>query len=309
MYLIRKEIIINKYRQGQISTEDFFIKLIEEEKKEKRESVEKKALEKLNKLIGLKRVKKVVEEIIAVTLVQKIRKEKLLKSEPVVMHMIFKGNPGTGKTTVARILGEVFYEMNVLSQGHLVEAERADLVGEYIGHTAIKMRNHVKKAQGGILFIDEAYSLCRGGKKDFGKEAIDALVKGMEDNREDFILILAGYKEEMDAFLRSNPGLKSRFPIQIEFEDYNLDELISIGELMLKDREYKLSLGAKKKMKDVIEKNYKRDRYIGNARMVRNIIEASIRNQAVRLKKTNKYGVEDLIYIRKEDINKGEING
>ncbi|GJM69287.1 hypothetical protein HMSSN036_15030 [Paenibacillus macerans] len=146
-----------------------------------------------------------------------MRSEAGLLSGPQVYHMIFKGNPGTGKTTVARIVAKMFQRMGVLSKGHLIEVERADLVGEYIGHTAQKTRDLVKKALGGILFIDEAYSLARGGEKDFGKEAIDTLVKAMEDQKNQFILILAGYSDEMDFFLSTNPGLPSRFPIQMDF--------------------------------------------------------------------------------------------
>ncbi|MGV2806625.1 AAA family ATPase, partial [Clostridium perfringens] len=133
-------------------------------------------------------------------------------------------------TTVARIVAKLFQKMGVLNKGHLVEVERADLVGEYIGHTAQKTRELVKKALGGILFIDEAYSLARGGEKDFGKEAIDTLVKAMEDHKNQFILILAGYSDEIDFFMDSNPGLYSRFPIQMDFPDYNLDQLIQISE-------------------------------------------------------------------------------
>src|SRR5690606_23632794 len=164
-----------------------------------------------------------------------------LVSEPLVLHMIFKGNPGTGKTTVARICGRMFKEMGVLPKGHLVECERADLVGEYIGHTAHRTREQIKKAMGGILFIDEAYSLARGGEKDFGKEAIDTLVKAIEDHTNEFVLILAGYQREMEHFLMANPGLKSRFPIHIDFPDYSADELFQIAHLMLRERQYRLT--------------------------------------------------------------------
>ena len=172
------------------------------------------ALNDLNELVGLKNVKLLIKQLEAYIYLEQMRKEKGLKYEPLTLHMIFKGNPGTGKTTVARLLGRILKGIGILSKGHVVEVERADLVGEYIGHTAQKVRENVKRASGGILFIDEAYSLARGGEKDFGKEAIDTLVKAMEDHKSEFILILAGYRDEMEFFLNTNPGLKSRFSLQ-----------------------------------------------------------------------------------------------
>ncbi|GMA55537.1 hypothetical protein GCM10025858_00400 [Alicyclobacillus sacchari] len=153
-----------------------------------------------------------VREIFAFVYIQQMRIRQHLKAEPVVLHMVFFGNPGTGKTTVARILARLFHECGLLSEGHLVEVERADLVGEYIGHTAQKTRELIKKALGGVLFIDEAYSLARGGEKDFGREAIDCLVKGMEDYKNQFITILAGYEREMKWFLSTNPDCRVGFP-------------------------------------------------------------------------------------------------
>lgn len=193
--------------------------------------LQEEALRELNSLIGLHKVKEIIYEIYAFSQLQMKRKKEGLATDSIVLHMIFKGNPGTGKTTVARILGKLLKGMGVLEKGHVVEVERADLVGEYIGHTAHRVRENVKKALGGILFVDEAYSLARGGEKDFGKEAIDTLVKEMEDNRNKFILILAGYKHEMEYFLNTNPGLRSRFPIQIDFPDYTIEELLQIAEI------------------------------------------------------------------------------
>jgi len=257
----------------------------------------------LNSLVGLRSVKRLIEEIYSFVEIQKRRQKEKLASEPLGLHMIFKGNPGTGKTTVARILGKLFKEVGVLPKGHLVEVERADLVGEFIGHTAQKTRDQVKKALGGILFIDEAYSLARGGEKDFGKEAIDALVKGMEDHRDNLILILAGYQDEMNWFIETNPGLRSRFPIHISFPDYSNEELLAIADLMLQQRQYFLSNGAREEFRFVIEKEHKRHEHSGNARLVRNLIERAIRRQAVRLlQKNGELSRDDLMIIKKEDL-------
>ena len=281
-----------------------------EKKKEKvfqkEEDNNEKVLEILNELdelIGLASVKELVYEIKAFIEIQGKRIAETLVSEPSVLHMIFKGNPGTGKTTVARVLGRLFKEINVLSKGHLIETERADLVGEYIGHTAQKTREQLKKAYGGILFIDEAYSLARGGEKDFGKEAIDTLVKAMEDQKDNLILILAGYKKEMDEFINTNPGLKSRFPIFIVFPDYNISELLQIADQMLRQRQYELTDGAKKALKRIVElKTGKGHEHSGNARLVRNIIEKAMRRQAVRLVKKDQITREDLILMEEADI-------
>lgn len=257
----------------------------------------------LESLIGLNKVKKLIKEIYAFVEIQKKRKELGLVIDPLVLHMIFKGNPGTGKTTVARLIGHLFKEIGVLTKGHMIEVERADLVGEYIGHTAQKTRDQLKKSLGGILFIDEAYSLARGGEKDFGKEAIDTLVKLMEDNKDDLILILAGYKDEMTWFMKTNPGLKSRFPIHIDFPDYNIEELILIGERMLKTKEYLLTCEAKNELIRILHKQTGvGNEYSGNARLVRNLIERSIRKQALRLYSKTHLDREDLITIIRDDL-------
>ncbi len=261
-------------------------------------------LKELNGLIGLSEVKSLVSEVSAYVQIQRRREKALLHTEHLVLHMIFKGNPGTGKTTVARIMGKLLYSMEVLSQGQLIEVERADLVGEYIGHTAHKTREQIKKAMGGILFIDEAYSLARGGTKDFGKESIDVLVKAMEDYKQDFVLILAGYKGEMEWFLHSNPGLYSRFPIYITFPDYTVEELLQIGALMLKQRQYRLLPEARSALRKILEeKNRSGSENEGNARLVRNLIEKAIRRQAVRLVKRQRLTREELMLIRPEDFD------
>lgn len=260
--------------------------------------------EELGALIGMTEMKRMIKEIYAWIYVNKKREEMGLKAGKQALHMMFKGNPGTGKTTVARLIGKLFQKMNVLSKGHLIEAERADLVGEYIGHTAQKTRDLVKKAQGGILFIDEAYSLGRGGEKDFGKEAIDTLVKHMEDKQHEFVLILAGYSREMDYFLTLNPGLHSRFPLVIDFPDYNIDQLMEISDRMLKEREYTLSREAEKKLRDhlIWVKSILNPTSFSNGRYVRNVIEKSIRSQAMRILMQNHYDKHELMTLRSNDL-------
>lgn len=260
--------------------------------------------EELGALVGMEEMKKMIKEIYAWIYVNKKREEAGLKAGKQALHMMFKGNPGTGKTTVARLIGKLFQKMNVLSKGHLIEAERADLVGEYIGHTAQKTRDLVKKAIGGILFIDEAYSLGRGGEKDFGKEAIDTLVKHMEDRQHDFILILAGYSREMNHFLTLNPGLHSRFPLVVDFPDYSIEQLMEIGQMMLKEREYSLSHESEKKLREHLHfvKTNLSPNSFSNGRYIRNILEKSIRAQAMRLLMQNSYDKHDLMTIRSNDL-------
>ena len=264
-------------------------------------------LGELESLIGLTRIKRLVRELQAFIHIQKRRENERLATEPLVLHMIFKGNPGTGKTTVARLLGKIFRIMGVLPKGHLVELERADLVGEYIGHTAQKTREQIKRAQGGILFIDEAYSLARGGEKDFGKEAIDAMVKAMEDHKDNLIVILAGYRVEMNDFLKVNPGLRSRFPIIFDFDDYSIEELLKIAQHMLDRRQYRLSKESEAKLAATLSQRLYKDREnFGNARLVRNLIERGIRKQAVRLFEKDRSSREELMLILPEDIKEEE---
>ncbi len=259
--------------------------------------------QEMSQLIGLEEIKKTVREIYAWITINHRREEKGLKADKQVLHMMFKGNPGTGKTTMARLIGKLFVKMNVLSKGHLIEAERGDLVGEYIGHTAIKTRELLKKAQGGILFIDEAYSLGRGGEKDFGREAIDTLVKHMEDKQHEFVLILAGYSHEMNQFLKMNPGLTSRLPIVVDFPDYNDEQLMSIVEKSLTDRQYLLSKDCEYRLRCHLQEVLTQNRAdFSNGRYVRNIIEKSIRLQAMRLLKQNLFDRKDLMLLRSCDL-------
>ncbi|MCH1623696.1 stage V sporulation protein K [Fredinandcohnia quinoae] len=260
--------------------------------------------DEMSALIGLEEMKKMVKEVYAWIYINKKREELGLKAGKQALHMMFKGNPGTGKTTVARLLGKLFLQMNVLSKGHLIEAERADLVGEYIGHTAQKTRDLIKKSLGGILFIDEAYSLARGGEKDFGKEAIDTLVKHMEDKQHEFVLILAGYSSEMDHFLSLNPGLYSRFPLVVDFPDYTVDQLMEISQKMMTEREYSFSPDAERKLRDHLlsAKIDAKPGTFSNGRYVRNIIEKSIRSQAMRLLIDDTFARQELVLIRTQDL-------
>ncbi|SHJ55686.1 stage V sporulation protein K [Anaerobranca californiensis DSM 14826] len=306
---MRDDDIFEKLKKGRLNPVDA-IRLLKGDNEEKRynkiDLVSIDPTKELEELIGLEEIKDFIRELEAFITIQKKRKEQGLITQPIVLHMIFKGNPGTGKTTVARILGKIFKHLELLDKGHLVEVERADLVGEYIGQTAQKTREKINSAMGGILFIDEAYSLARGGEKDFGKEAIDTLVKAMEDKKEQFVLILAGYGEQMENFLRTNPGLKSRFPIHINFKNYKIADLIEIGKLMLKQRDYKFSKEAELKLKNILERHIQENPInFSNARLVRNIIEKAIRLQAVRLLKEKNITKEKLMVIEKEDITEG----
>lgn len=271
------------------------------------ELFERPSFKELDKLIGLTDVKKLLAEITAFSLIQIKRSEQNLKSQPVSLHMIFKGNPGTGKTTVARILGRIFKDIGLLNKGHLIEVERADLVGEYIGHTAQKAKESVQKALGGILFVDEAYTLAQGGEKDFGKEAIATIVKQMEDHRDNLVVILAGYCNEMDHFVRSNPGLRSRFPIHIQFDDYCCEELFQIALHLYSERDYVLSSAGRWKLKHILtDFTSHRHPHSGNARFVRNLTEKSIRRQALRLIDKTNLSRKDLTTI--EDVDMPELS-
>lgn len=260
-------------------------------------------LAELHALVGLKPVKRAVESIRAYVEIQQRRQAFGLANEPMVLHMAFKGNPGTGKTTVARLIGRMFRHLGVLSKGHTVEVERADLVGEYVGHTAQRTREQIRRALGGVLFIDEAYSLARGGEKDFGKEAIDALVKAMEDHRHEVVVIMAGYPREMGLFLRLNPGLRSRVPFLLNFPDYTDEELLQIADRMLDRRDYRLSPEARERLAAVLAGHRLLEPFsFANARLVRNLLEEAIRRQAVRLQPRAELTREELMLLREADV-------
>ena len=256
-----------------------------------------------NKFIGLQHLKKYIKEIYAMRLINERRQQIGLNCAKQVLHMMFKGNPGTGKTTFARTLAQLYYELNILSKGHIIEVDRADLVGEYIGQTAQKTRRMIKRAIGGILFIDEAYSLARGGEKDFGREAIDSLVKQMEDYQNDLVIIMAGYPAEMNYFLRLNPGLESRFPFIVDFPDYCVDELIKIAKQMAQERDYLISKQTLRLLTQHFNYLLSDEGYnFSNARYIRNIVERAIRKQAMRLINTEPILTEDLMLLTNDDF-------
>lgn len=261
-------------------------------------------LRELDALVGLAEVKELVHEITAYAEIRRHRIRQGLAAEAMSLHMLFFGNPGTGKTTVARLLARLLCEMGLLSRGHLVEVERADLVGEYVGHTAQKTRSQVQKALGGLLFVDEAYALARGGEKDFGKEAIDTLVKAMEDHKDEFVLVLAGYPAEMERFVEANPGLASRLPIHLRFPDYSVRELLAIAEQMICARQYVLAEGAREALYGILLRlqNQGGEPARGNARTVRNLVERSLRLQARRLYQSGEYSRSGLMELSAVDF-------
>jgi len=259
--------------------------------------------EKLHELIGLGSVKSEIESLENFIKIQQAREAKGLKSSQLSYHCVFTGNPGTGKTTVARIISELYKELGILKSGHLVETERSGLVGEYVGQTAVKTNKIVDSALDGVLFIDEAYSLITGSNTDYGKEAIATLLKRMEDNRDRLVVILAGYTNEMKEFIDSNPGLKSRFNRYIEFPDYSADELYQIFDFNLKTFDYNLSENVEGVLRDFFRQSVtSKDRNFGNARFVRNFFEKTLEQQANRLAKETILTTQKLSEICISDI-------
>lgn len=262
------------------------------------------ALKELNELIGLKRVKDEVNTVINLIKIKKLRNDKGLSQTPMSLHLVFSGNPGTGKTTVARILGDIYRNIGVLSKGQLIETDRSGLVAGYVGQTAIKTQEIVQKALGGILFIDEAYTLSSNESgNDFGKEAIDTLLKLMEDNRNDLVVIVAGYSEPMEKFLKSNPGIESRFNTFIHFEDYNFAELHKIFASFCKKYNYTVENEAEKLLLQYFQSmEMNKNENFANAREVRNIFENIIKNQANRLANETNISDKMLLEITIEDL-------
>ena len=256
----------------------------------------------LEGLIGLDSIKEDIKQLTSFMKMQQQRKQMGLPKVPVSLHLVFTGNPGTGKTTIARILARIYKDIGVLSKGQMIEVDRASLVAEYVGQTAVKTQNRINEATGGILFIDEAYTLAKGDSRDFGQEAIDTILKAMEDNREDFIVIVAGYPDLMRNFIESNPGLQSRFNKYINFPDYSEDEMLEIFRVMCEKYEYTLDENAESRLKEVIHQiELEKDTNFANARTVRNIFETVITKQATRLADSN-VDKEEMTILREEDF-------
>ncbi len=242
-------------------------------------------LRELNELIGLRSVKKEIGKLVDLLRVQQLRKEQGLKNLPTSRHMVFYGNPGTGKSTVARMLAEIYGSLGLLPTGQLVEVDRSGLVGGYVGQTAMKTREVIDEAMGGLLFIDEAYTLTAGkGQNDFGQEAVDTLLKAMEDSRDSLVVVVAGYTDLMQEFLNSNPGLKSRFNYFIEFPDYDPEELTEILKLQCRKNQYVLSEGALARARELFTARCAdKPENFANAREVRNMLEKAMLNHAGRV--------------------------
>ena len=258
-------------------------------------------LAELDGLIGLEHVKTEVRRLTSLLRVQQLRAEHDLPTIETSRHLVFTGNPGTGKTTVARLLSQIYRTLDVVDRGHLVETDRADLVAGFVGQTATKTKAVLESALGGTVLIDEAYALARGGENDFGREAIDTLVKFMEDHRDDLAVVVAGYPNEMQEFIDTNPGLQSRFARTLEFPDYTTDELVRIFDGMSGKQQYHLDEPARSQLVAVIDAE-PRGRGFGNARFVRNVFEQAVSMQAVRLADVAEPTKEQLTTLLAADI-------
>jgi probable Rubsico expression protein CbbX len=259
-------------------------------------------------LVGLKPVKQRIREIAALLLVERVRREHGLTAQAPTLHMSFTGNPGTGKTTVALRIAEILHKLGYVRRGHLVAVTRDDLVGQYIGHTAPKTKEVLKKAMGGVLFIDEAYYLYRQeNERDYGQEAIEILLQIMENNRDDLVVVLAGYADKMDRFFQSNPGFRSRIAHHIDFPDYSDGDLFAIGESMLRGLNYRLSPAAGEALHDYIAARRPQPHF-ANARSIRNAIDRARLRQANRCFSSDRpLTLDELTTIEPEDIRASRV--
>ena len=256
----------------------------------------------LDSYIGLAAIKREVKNLINMVMVYQLRKDNGLPTTDLSLHMVFSGNPGTGKTTVARLMARIYHSLGILSQGQLVEVDRSGLVAGYVGQTAIKTRKVIESALGGVLFIDEAYALNGNSENDFGQEAIDTILKAMEDHRDDLVVIVAGYDGLMDTFIHSNPGLESRFNRFLHFDDYTTDEMLAIFESQCRKGCYTLDEDARALVREYIERENCDGISFGNARGVRNIFEHILVSQANRLAALENVTREDLMRLTTVDV-------
>ncbi|MCI6998944.1 MAG: AAA family ATPase [Clostridiales bacterium] len=276
------------------------------EKSEQKEEIPPKEkiedlLAELDGYVGMDAIKEEVRSLINMVQVYKLRRENDLPTTDMSLHMVFSGNPGTGKTTVARIMARIYHSLDILSRGQLVEVDRSGLVAGYVGQTALKTQKVIEKAMGGVLFIDEAYALNGKSENDFGQEAIDTILKAMEDHRDDLVVIVAGYTELMDRFIHSNPGLESRFNRFLMFEDYTPEQMVAIFKMQCKKGCYVLAEGTEELVRDFISEESADDSF-GNARGVRNLFEHILVAQNNRLAKMEQVTREDLMQILPDDV-------
>lgn len=262
-------------------------------------------LDDLNKLVGLEKVKTKVNDLIAFQTVQILREKQGLRSQKGTMHMAFTGNPGTGKTTVARIVGRIYKQIGLLSKGHFIEVSRTDLIAGYQGQTALKVKKVIDEAKGGVLFIDEAYSITENDHSDsYGRECLTELTKALEDYREDLVVIVAGYTDPMKKFFESNPGLKSRFNTFIEFPDYNVDELENILLSVCKNNDYVLADDLRINIRTYLEDSISnKDNNFANGRLARNLYDDLVMNHARRVVNLVNPTKEDLLTIISDDFS------
>lgn len=275
---------------------------------EKQDAEEKKPdfdelMAQLDSLVGLDDVKKDIKNLMNLVKVRRLRKENGLPIPPMSLHMVFMGNPGTGKTTVARIISGLYAAIGVLEKGQLIEVDRSGLVAGYVGQTALKTQEVIKSALGGVLFIDEAYSLASGGENDFGREAIETILKAMEDHRDELIVVVAGYDGPMEKFINSNPGLQSRFNKYFYFPDYNGEQLLYIFKGQCKKNGYALTEEAEAEAKAMFEELYEnRGENFGNGRDVRNVFEDTVVRQSNRVAALDAPTKDDLMQLLPEDL-------